>query len=328
MSKYLVSICIPTYNRAPYLKKSLDSLSCQPEFQRGLVEIVVSDNASTDDTEKLIETYQAQYDNIKYYRNDSNIGFKNLGVAIARGTGTLRKLSNDTIQYNKHSLQKFCAAVQMYRQSMPVLFWSNGQTKKRLCTNDPNEFLREVSFYITWSGGFSIWGSDCNGVFEEALESQSELWHTECLCRLIAQRRSLIICPEVFGRVQTVSRKNISYGLYKVFYENYLGILHRLVDQKVLSLTCFEAMKKDLLYRFFKGWIIQWELQNTGFQFSETENLKKLVFEKYQREKYFPHFLQTYKKDLARTKLKNFIKQIPFLGSAAGYVRKLITLLK
>ena len=59
--QYLVSICIPTYNRAPYLKKCLDSLVCQPEFQQGLVEIVVSDNASTDDTEKVAEAYSTAY---------------------------------------------------------------------------------------------------------------------------------------------------------------------------------------------------------------------------------------------------------------------------
>ena len=315
--QYLVSICIPTYNRAPYLKKCLDSLVCQPEFQQGLVEIVVSDNASTDNTEKVAGAYSTAYPNFHYYKNETNIGFKNLGIVVARGTGALRKLSNDTIVYKKHSLQIFCAAVQTYRQSMPILLWSNGETKRRLYTDDVNEFFREISFYSTWSGAFSLWDEDCKGIMKEALASTSEMWHLECLCRLLLKKRKLVICPDAFGKVQSVSRKNISYGLYKVFYENYLGLLSRLVEKKVISESCLADLKKDLLYRFFKFWIIQWELQNADFQFSEKENLKKLVFAQYEKEDYFLDFLKAYQKDYTLTKRKNFIKKIPVLGAAA-----------
>lgn len=315
--QYLVSICIPTYNRAPYLKKCLDSLVCQPEFQQGLVEIVVSDNASTDDTEKVVGAYRTAYPNFHYYKNETNIGFKNLGIAVARGTGALRKLSNDTITYKRDSLHSFCTAVWAYRKSMPILLWSNGETKRRLCTDDVNEFFREISFYSTWSGGFSMWDEDCEGIMEEALASTSEMWHLECLGRLLLHKRALIIYPDVFGKVQKVPGKNISYGLYKVFYENYLGLLDSLVEKKVISESCFADLKKDLLYRFFKFWIIQWELQNADFKFSEMENLKKLVFAQYEKEDYFPDFLKAYQKDYTLTKRKNFIKKIPVLGAAS-----------
>lgn len=49
--KPLLSICIPTYNRAEYLAKSLDTLVCLPEFNSSEVEVVISDNASTDNTQ-------------------------------------------------------------------------------------------------------------------------------------------------------------------------------------------------------------------------------------------------------------------------------------
>ena len=51
--KPLVSICIPTYNRGNCLKSILDSMIQQSEFQQGLVEVVVSDDASDDDTENI-----------------------------------------------------------------------------------------------------------------------------------------------------------------------------------------------------------------------------------------------------------------------------------
>lgn len=38
------------------------------------IEIIVSDNASTDDTTDIIRSFQTKYPWIRYYRNDSNIG--------------------------------------------------------------------------------------------------------------------------------------------------------------------------------------------------------------------------------------------------------------
>lgn len=45
--KPLLSICIPTYNRAEYLEKSLESIIRQSEFHSDDVDVVISDNCST-----------------------------------------------------------------------------------------------------------------------------------------------------------------------------------------------------------------------------------------------------------------------------------------
>ena len=90
MEKPLLSICIPTYNRAEYLAKSLDSLIVQPEFSQ--IEVVISDNASTDNTEEVCKHYREKYPNIVYYRNQENILDRNFPTVLMRGTGAYRKL--------------------------------------------------------------------------------------------------------------------------------------------------------------------------------------------------------------------------------------------
>lgn len=70
----LLSICIPTYNREKYLKECLDSIINQDGFEKNKIEIVISDNASQDKTQELAERYQKQYKNIKYFKNNKNIG--------------------------------------------------------------------------------------------------------------------------------------------------------------------------------------------------------------------------------------------------------------
>src|SRR3989344_8743946 len=77
MNKPLLSICIPTYSRERYLKECLDSIVAQFGDQevRDNVEVVVSDNASPDNTREVVEEYRQKFSNIKYFRNDKNIGF-------------------------------------------------------------------------------------------------------------------------------------------------------------------------------------------------------------------------------------------------------------
>lgn len=66
-----LSICIPTYNRAAFLGQALDSIIAQATDE---VEIVISDNASTDDTEALVRDYQTHFPRIRYHRNPENLG--------------------------------------------------------------------------------------------------------------------------------------------------------------------------------------------------------------------------------------------------------------
>ena len=66
----LLSIVIPTYNRAKYLERCLESIVCQ---QGDYYEIVVSDNASPDNTQEIMQKYITDR-RIHYYRNGENLG--------------------------------------------------------------------------------------------------------------------------------------------------------------------------------------------------------------------------------------------------------------
>ena len=68
---YLLSICIPTFNRAKNLKEMLDSIKSNSS-----IEIVVCDDGSTDKTSELVNLYLKKH-NIKY------IYQKNAGVSAA-----------------------------------------------------------------------------------------------------------------------------------------------------------------------------------------------------------------------------------------------------
>lgn len=83
MSNIVLSICIPTYNRAKLLSECIKQIIlCQSQE----IEIVISDNASTDETQDAVKRIGDP--RIKYYRNDKNLGFDaNVLKLVERATG-------------------------------------------------------------------------------------------------------------------------------------------------------------------------------------------------------------------------------------------------
>lgn len=78
MNKPLLSICIPTYNRSGYLEKALESIRVQIADNASLhemVEVVVSDNASTDNTREIAERYKKYFAHFTYAASEKNVGF-------------------------------------------------------------------------------------------------------------------------------------------------------------------------------------------------------------------------------------------------------------
>jgi len=87
-----VSILIPTFNRAGYLKMAIDSALAQTYPG---TEILVLDDCSTDETANLSETYRSAT-NVKFIRNEKNIGFiNNWNKAVALSSGEYIKIMGD-----------------------------------------------------------------------------------------------------------------------------------------------------------------------------------------------------------------------------------------
>lgn len=69
-----LSICIPTYNRSRFLDETLYSVEASLRGVEVPVELVVSDNASSDDTAEVLETWRPRFLNSKIHRHPENIG--------------------------------------------------------------------------------------------------------------------------------------------------------------------------------------------------------------------------------------------------------------
>jgi abequosyltransferase len=71
----LLTIAIPTYNRATYLRQTLAQLQLEiSSHHLSNIEILVSDNASPDSTQQIVTELQDSGFNIRYLLNSDNIG--------------------------------------------------------------------------------------------------------------------------------------------------------------------------------------------------------------------------------------------------------------
>ena len=88
-----LSICIGTYNRAKFIGETLDSMLVQLEPG---VEIVIVDNASSDNTSEVMAQYSSCHPEIHYFRKPENTGFdRNYDEAVKYARGEYCWLMSD-----------------------------------------------------------------------------------------------------------------------------------------------------------------------------------------------------------------------------------------
>ncbi|MFN8250451.1 MAG: glycosyltransferase [Ferruginibacter sp.] len=99
----LVSIAMCTYNGAKYLAQQLDSLLAQTY---PAIEIVITDDASTDDTVQILQRYAAKHSNIRFVVNEKNIGYnKNFEKAIGLCNGAYIAISDQDDIWEREKIE-------------------------------------------------------------------------------------------------------------------------------------------------------------------------------------------------------------------------------
>lgn len=102
-----LSFAIPTYNGARYIREALDGIISQFDNIEENIEIVISDNASVDQTPEIIREYQKKHSFIRYFRNKENLGpDKNCYLAVQRSRGEFVWLFSDDDELRPGAIKK------------------------------------------------------------------------------------------------------------------------------------------------------------------------------------------------------------------------------
>lgn len=85
MKKLELSICIPTYNRANFLKMQLERILFQirEDSLEDYLEVIISDNVSTDLTSTVVKEFTKSFSRVNYIVQERSIGLYNI-VEVAK----------------------------------------------------------------------------------------------------------------------------------------------------------------------------------------------------------------------------------------------------
>jgi abequosyltransferase len=270
MENLFLSICIPTNGRIEIIKNTLDSIynDCKVPFSE--FEVVLSDNSTNDELFKLLEFYK-EYPNIVYEKTNCE-GFLNSINALTVGKGKFLKLHNNYTMFTTDGLEKLISFIKHEYINKPVVFFKNSEKNKITNYDSFDRFCSDLSFWNSWSTGFSTWKTD----FDEAEKSNLNIMfpHTSLLL-LQYSKMNFVINDEVYFTNQNVPKKG-GYNLFRVFAVTYLKMME---DQKIignLSTKTFLKIKKDLFFDFLISWYCNTKLFKNEYTF-DLEDIKESV---------------------------------------------------
>jgi glycosyltransferase involved in cell wall biosynthesis len=117
MHQKLVSVIIPTYNRAHLVVEAIESVKAQ---SYPAIQIIVADDGSQDDTARSV----AKFENVEYYyqENKGQAAARNLGLRYAKGEYIASLDSDD--RWHENFLKVAVAALEQYEADFVFLNWT------------------------------------------------------------------------------------------------------------------------------------------------------------------------------------------------------------
>lgn len=270
--KPLLSIAIPTYNRSRYVGELLQSLR-DDLVGEDRVELLVSDNCSPDDTAAVVNGFVAQGMQIRYIRNEVNIGPDANFIQcfnLARGTYFWLIGDDDLVAPGAiPSLLQHCSVERydmIYLSQFPIKEPVEKLESKTIShaveISDADNYARRVHVFFTFISA-NIVNKDT--VMRSGAHSFAELIGSNLgqlgwtFAALDSFQRGLFIHDTLLG-----ARDNIAggYQLFEVF-----GLkLKRLAESRIRSRRVQRAILTGTLGRFLPGFAIKCKRSKVPFR--------------------------------------------------------------
>lgn len=263
----LLTIAIPTYNRAACLDLCLSQLCGQTDRIGKDVELIISDNASTDGTPEIVARYQDLV-TLRYVRNEENIGADaNFSQCFKMSSGTYVLLLadddllvdgalNNILQTLKHGTY---GVVHLKSYSFISDFRAEGPAAKECigkytAYKDQQKFIQTVNVMLSFISG--------NIVNKKLVDTSLDI-ESFCSTNLVqmAWTLSALVNAESNLYINDIciaarAENTGGYRLCNVFGVNMRSILLRF-EQRGVPAYLFRGITTTLLCDFLPGYIIK-----------------------------------------------------------------------
>jgi len=272
---------IITYNRSKYLRKSLKSVLDQVGNDE-LVEVLVSDNCSTDDTKEVVQEFQKKYKNLRYHCNETNVGGDaNIHVALREGRGEYVIAAGDDDYPADGTLNLLLT--QIYRHRDCTLFYMTNLNHEEGIYegNGYLDCLDKLSFYITWISGIVVRKDDYAAIVDPEKHVNLHLSQVYMQMKMLKKNPRFFILYGPLFRIGEEGHMPSGYNLIEVFVKNYFDILAETVEIPPVQLS---REKKRVIEEMIYPWC--WRVKNLHIKLS-LDGIFEIIQAYYGKEPYY-----------------------------------------
>ena len=226
----LLTYAFITYNRSQYLRKSLRSV-LQQAADDPLVEVLVSDNASTDETRALVEEQQKRYKNLRYHCNEKNVGAEgNIHKAIERSRGEYVIVAGDDDYLLNGALRVILDHIRKYRGA--AIFHLRREDVPRRVYEDAGivPYIAYVGYHMTWIGGIAFRRELYSLIDEPQKYDATRLPQVYLQMEMLKKNPKFVILYGMFLAEGTGECIPSGFNFAEVFVKNYLDILQEIPE--------------------------------------------------------------------------------------------------
>lgn len=288
----LLTFAFITYNRSQYLKKSLRCVLRQIGND-ALAEILVSDNASTDDTRTFVEEMQKTYKNLRYHCNEKNVGAEgNIHRAIRESKGEYVLVAGDDDYFVDGSLHALITNIVRYR-GVALFYLGNAKIPRRVYTGTGClQYIGLVSYYMAWITSVVMRRELYAHISEPQKHDASHIPQVYLQMEMLKQRPNFAVLHGAFFAEGCGDHQPKGYNFAEVFIKNYFDILTEAVDIPPAQLA---AEKKRVLEQSILPWCRKIKEDHLGLSL---DGLFDIVAAYYGEEPYYEQLVDLLKEIL------------------------------
>lgn len=275
-----LTISIPTYNRSNYLGDTLQQLHSElANFNPGEVEVIVSDNASPDNTEKIVSDAIKSGLVIRYIRNSENIGSDaNIAQCFNQANGNYVLILGDDDLFVDGSLNWLMGKLASSEYGLVCMrsYGFNADFRKEypgtwgkdIEYSNVGEYLSAIGPALTLISACVVNKSLLKGVDANQFCGSNLVQVHLNLLALLSSSKNLLST-----RYHIACKRNNSggYNFIQVFVERLGGILDSYQD-KGLSVSSIKKFDRRMMIGYLPFYLLKQRLGNL----SQAENLERL----------------------------------------------------
>ena len=261
MQNTILSLCMPTNGVVEWVFPVLDSI-----FEQGCnsddFEVIITDNGDNAEFKKRIKEYGLSYRNLHYYETKA-LPFINEIESYKRANGQLFKFVNHRTKLIKGALQRLIDFAKYNAEKKPIIYFSNGvleRENKSYAYETFDDFVRNLSYWSSWSTGMTIWKEDFEHLPED-VQSFNELFpHTNVLFAERTRGEYIIDNSVIFDEMPQGKKPKGAYDLYYAFGVEYPGIILDLLRDGDITADTFKVVLDGNL-EFIAGLYFQYNIR-------------------------------------------------------------------